>query len=520
MSVRRRWVALAGALCICAGAAQAGAFSRDSLVWKKCTECHEPRGGTIPRVEEIRTTPEEWAVIVDRMHRLHGMDLSAGEMDQLLKELCVTQILRPDEEQAVAYLRLFNNTQHQEAPNGKEEERLFATCVRCHSFGKIASYRMTKENWAKVRDFHLYMDPAIMFQMREMHWIQEADAVLAYLAKRFPYGEAWKAPRADLSGEWVVLGYEPGKGPYRGTARWESKGGGDAAVSGTLRYSDGTSEVFRGTGTLYGGYALRTQTRHNGFETRGAFTLTGDRIQGEHHHPAPDFRTSTSTWYRNDGKARVLRVTPGYLLPEEETRLVLEGMNLPEVAARDVTFGPDVEVLAARRLDPGAIEAVVVSHRTALGSAEVKVKGLDAGSVTLAPRVDYIAVTPAVGRARLDGGPYYPPEGVQFEAVAYSNGSDVWDASDDVVLGPVPARFHLEEEATRPGDDDLAWVGAIEPDGTYLPVGDYRPIPAREYSGEGSGWVKVVAEYARGGREYRAEARLAVTVPDFIRRIK
>ncbi len=506
---------------LCATIAAAGSFSPDSMVWKKCTGCHEPVNGVIPRVEEVRTTPEEWAVIVGRMARLHGMPLSAAEMEQLLKELCATQILRPDEEEAVAYLRLFNNTQHQEGPPAdKDEERLFATCVRCHSFGKIASYRMTPENWAKLRDFHLYMDPAILFQMREMHWIQEADAVLAYLAERFPYQGAWKPPRADLSGKWVVLGYEPGKGTYRGTARWNEAGEGEATVTGTLWFSDGTIESFRGTGTVYGGYALRTRTRHNGFETRGAFTIDGDVIRGEHHFPAPDFRTSGSTWYRDDGKARVLRVTPGYLLPGEETRVVLEGMNLPEVSAGDVSFGRSVEVLAARRVDAGAIEAVVVSRQTALGSAEVRVRGLPAGEITLAPRIDYIVVTPAVGRARLDGGPYYPPEGVQFEAVAYSSGRDVWDGADDIRLGPVPARFHLEEEVTRPGDDDLAWLGAIEPDGTYIPVGDYRPIPAREYSGEGSGWVKVVAEYDRGGRTYRAEARLAVTVPDYIRRIK
>ena len=73
------------------------AFTKESLVWKKCTACHEPAGGRIARVEEIRTTPEEWIVIVDRMARLHGMDLAKGEMDQLLKELCATQILTPAE---------------------------------------------------------------------------------------------------------------------------------------------------------------------------------------------------------------------------------------------------------------------------------------------------------------------------------------------------------------------------------------------------------------------------------------
>jgi hypothetical protein len=45
-------------------------------------------------------------------------------------------------------------------------------------------------------------------------------------------------------------------------------------------------------------------------------------------------------------------------------------------------------------------------------------------------------------------------------------------------------------------------------------------VPAREYSGEASGWVKVVAEYEHGGKTYAGEAKLAVTMPDFIQRIR
>ena len=118
------------------------AFTKDSLVWKKCTGCHEPVSGKIARVEAIRTTPEEWTVIVDRMSRLHGMDLTKAEMDLLLKELCTTQILSPAELEKVAYLNLLNNPQHVERPHGPAQEKQFLTCVRCHSAGKIFSYRM------------------------------------------------------------------------------------------------------------------------------------------------------------------------------------------------------------------------------------------------------------------------------------------------------------------------------------------------------------------------------------------
>ncbi|MDW7709029.1 MAG: quinohemoprotein amine dehydrogenase subunit alpha [Deferrisomatales bacterium] len=519
-----RKVILAGAalaLAAAVSAPPASAFSKESLVWKKCAPCHAPVDGRLARVQEIRTTPEEWTVIVDRMYRLHGMELAAGEMDTLLKELSATQILSPEEMAEVSYLHLFHNSQHQEAPLGEEEERFFAACVRCHSAGKVLSYRMTPESWAKVRDFHLWVDPAIVFQMREMHWIEEADAVLEYLAKIYPYGQDWKAPAPKLAGSWFVLGREPGKGTYRGKAEVKDLGGGEAALSGTLHFADGTSESFSGEATVYGGYALRTRTKHNGFETLGAYSWADGVISGEHHFPAPDFRTSQSTWYPADGKARVLRVTPGYLLLGEETSLTIEGIGLPEVSAADLRFaGGTVEVLWARRTSPEVIEARVVSRVATVGEASLQVKRLEGVPVQLAPRVDYIAVVPAIGRARLDGGPHYPAEGVQFEAVAWSNGADFWDPSDDVELGPVSATFRLAEEVTRPGDDDLHWVGQIDTAGKYLPIGDYAPIPAREYSGEGSGWVKVLAEYRRGERTYVAEGRLAVTVPDYIQRIR
>jgi hypothetical protein len=87
-------------------------------------------------------------------------------------------------------------------------------------------------------------------------------------------------------------------------------------------------------------------------------------------------------------------------------------------------------------------------------------------------------------------------------------------------LGPVPATFRLAEEKTRSDDDDLRWLGAIKPNGTYVPMGDYGPNPARNYSGENSGLVKVIAQYKRGAQTFKADAELAVTMPDYIQRIR
>ena len=514
-----KMMGIATGLALLAVAGNAQAFSQDSLVWQKCSGCHTPAAdGRIPRVEDLRTTPEEWTVIVDRMSRLHGMPLGKGDMDTLLKELCATQILNPEEQARVSYLSLWHNSQQMEVPADAGQERLFTTCVRCHTAGKIFSYRMTAANWAKLRDFHLYVVPTVIGQMREMHWVTEADAVLGYLGGELPYGKAWSAPKARLDGAWGVFGYQPGRGTYRGEARITGAGNAEYRLTGSLTYSDGTSETFDGEGTLYGGYALRTRTRNNGFAANGAYLVSGDEIRGENHFPAPNFRTSSARWLRKGDGAIIARVLPAFLLAGEKTTLTVEGLNLPDVTVRDVSFsGARVEVLSARRVAAGVLDIEVLNNTAQLGEARLIVRGLDAGTVKLAPRIDRIVVTPAMGRARLSGGAYYPAEGVQFEAIAYANGGD---AAEGVALGPVPASFKLAEETTRPGDDDLRWLGGILPNGTYLPVGDYGPNPLRNFSAENSGLVKVVAQYTRGTQTFTAEAQLAVTMPDFIGRIR
>lgn len=497
------------------------AFSKDSLTWKKCTGCHAAQGGKISRVEEIRTTPEEWAVIVDRMARLYGMELQPGEMNPLVKELCSTQGLTAEEARKVNYLDLYNNPQHIETPQANDPEKLFVTCVRCHSAGKIYSYRMTNSAWAKVRDFHLYTTPTVLGQMREMKWIPEADAVLAQLAKSQPYGKALSPAKSSPVGSWMILGYEPGKGDYRGKATIKAAANGDFAVSGSLQYANGSAESFFGDASLYGGTALRSNLSQNGHRVQGAFNFADGTLSGQHHFPAPDFRTSTSVWYLQSDKAQVLRVSPGYLVKGDTVTLTLEGMNLPEVAAGDVSTGNTaVKVLSAKRLRNNLIEVQAQYNGKGLAQAKLGVKGLAAGTLNLVPQVDYIAITPELGRARVDGGPNFPAEGVQFETIAYSRGASADDPTDDVALGPVAASYSLAELVTRPNDDDLLWLGGIGANGAYIPTSDYGPIAVRDFHNEGIGLVKVLADYKKGERSYTAEARLVVTEPDFIPRIK
>jgi quinohemoprotein amine dehydrogenase len=497
------------------------AFSKDSLTWQKCTGCHEPKEGKISRVEELRTTPEEWVVIVDRMARLHGMDLDPSEMNPLIKELSSTQGLTFEEAEKVKYLDLYNNPQNVETPQPGEPEKLFVTCVRCHSAGKIRSYRMTESAWAKIRDLHLYMVPTVIGQMREMKWIPEADAVLAQLAKSQPYDKALSASKDSPTGSWLILGYEPGKGNYRGEATIKNAANGDYEVAGSWQYADGHSESFFGDASLYGGSAFRINTQHNGSETLGAFSFADGILRGQYSFPAPDFRTSTSAWYPLNGKAQVIKMSPGYLVSGEPTTLMLEGIKLPQVTVADVhVSGGALKVVSAKQQGANAIELQVIYRGKGALQTKLSVKGINAGTLNLVTKVDYIAITPELGRARVDGGQNFPAEGVQFDVIAYSQGANADNSDDDITLGPVAAKFSLTELVTRPEDDDLVWLGGIGAEGTYLPSSDYGPIEVRDFHAEATGLVKVLAEYKRGERIYKAEARLVVTEPDYIPRIK
>jgi quinohemoprotein amine dehydrogenase len=194
---------------------------------------------------------------------------------------------------------------------------------------------------------------------------------------------------------------------------------------------------------------------------------------------------------------------------EGKTTLTVEGVNLPDARPAEIAFaGGAVRVLGVKRVAPGALELQVVSDADKLSEAKLTVKGIDAGTIRLAPRIDFIAITPETGRARLSAGAHYPAEGVQFEAIAYAKSGSGRKATN-VALGPVPATFRLAEEKTRPDDDDLRWVGGIKSNGSYLPMGDYGPNPLRNYSGK--------QRPARRGHYKRvlnqAQAQLAVTLP-------
>jgi quinohemoprotein amine dehydrogenase len=93
---------------------------------------------------------------------------------------------------------------------------------------------------------------------------------------------------------------------------------------------------------------------------------------------------------------------------------------------------------------------------------------------------------------------------------------------DDIPLGPVAARWSIEEFVSTPGDDDVKYVGVINDSGLFTPnlegPNPERKKSANNYPTNNWGDVWVVANYdPPGGASMKARSYLVVTIPTYVR---
>ncbi len=517
-------------------------FPEDSLVWQRCSVCHQPdEKGRMEVLEETRKSPEEWKVVVDRMIRLNDTPLEDAEFDPVIKELSKNLCLTPDEMAEVSYFNSDENSQYRETPSGDLEERLFVACVRCHTYGKIKSHRNTLEQWAETRNLHLGYYPTAVMQMREMDWAQEFQDLLGPLTQLFPFEDAkwrdWLREREeqDLTGEWQVAGYQPGLGYYEGTYSFvpnPDKGEEEYLIDREVRYANGTVLKTAGEGTLYSEYHLRYSLAPTPLMGRveGVFDLdtTTNGFTGKWWTLVQDSNAfGNEKFYKTDAPSRVFAMFPMALHATAGVtqHLKLIGVGLPaQPGAADITFSdPNVRIAAIESAGASAISlSLEFGADAAPGPLQVEVGEIPVElALTVFDRIDGIKIFPALGRARISSGAAYPPQGVQFVARGVWFGPDRKQGTlDDVYLEPLSARWWLEEESTRDDDDDLQYVRAPVINGLYTPVTDYGPIATRFQSREGVGLIAVGAAFAENGRELKDRALLAVTSPDFVPHIK
>lgn len=516
-------------------------FGDNSIVRQRCAACHmADENGRLEVIEGTRKSVEEWKVVVDRMIRLNSAPLDDADFYPVVKELSQHLALSPEESKAVAYINSDENSQYREIPKNDLEGRIFAACVRCHTHGKIKSHRMDKEQWDDIRNLHLGYYPTTVPQVREMDWKKESKALNEHLAKLYPfetrsYREWMKIKKdQDLTGAWIVAGYQPGMGYYNGTYTFSpnpAKGDDEYFVVKKVQYLNGFELTTTGQATLFGEYHLRytlAPTPVTG-KAEGVFDLDVGTVgfEGKWWTVVQDSNAyGNEAFYRSSGASRLFAAFPQALrvMPEKEQELTLVGVALGgNLSPADIQFS-DQNIRVTKVVESTGSKLVCrlkVNRGASIGTVDVSVNGVSFENLKVYDKIDAISVSPRIGRARVSCGAAYPAQGVQFVARGIHFGADgKQGTSDDLVLEPVNAHWTLEEEKTREHDDDLKYLATSIANGLYTPITTYAPIKSRKQNREGVGLIAVNASFIDQGKTFTDRVKLAVTVPDFIPHLK
>ena len=519
---------------------QATPSARETLVIR-CIRCHAPQGdnGKLDAIEAQRKSPEGWSMTLSRMVRTHGVELQDGDARVLVKYLSDRYGLAPKEVEPYRFIleqRNIRTTQDVPKP-------LQAGCIQCHTYARTALQRRTRDSWERLPDAKVALmanigsETASAGQLKD-YWFDDAkNSAVPHLIEHQPFEtEAWTAWQAarkpSYAGTWLVVGHDPGRGgDYTGQLTLTA--GEDDQYTGTFSYTfaDGSRMEGSTTGTIYTGFQWRgvAQAKESGpasremrqreifFASEDGNTVSGRRLLTNLGDLGMD-----ETWYRSQGGARLLTVSPAMIQTGSPQTVRIFGMGFSgdTLAADQVSFGEGVGVLSLRLDGNQTIVAEVFAKAgVAEGLRTVSIQGVAGeGQVAVYEAVDYIRITPERGFAR-PGGIRTPKIFQQYEVVGYANGPDnAKGTDDDVKLGRIgPVKWNLEEYVKRPNDDDVRYVGAVDQTGLFHPNED-GPNPKRHLMEGNVGDVWVEAWYTPEGakRPMGARAHLLVMPAKFI----
>ena len=525
----------------------------DATVVKACGSCHKTdEKQQLSRISFQRNTPEGWQSAIQRMAALNGLKIDPATARQVVRYLSNNLGLAPEEAKPAAFEVERRTPDYKYTANADAE----GVCTKCHSMGRVISQRRTREEWNLLIAMHRGWYPLVDNQAfrrggpaprdpspdgRPPDTRHPVEKAVDHLARAFPLKtsdwSAWSATMrpARLEGMWTVTGREIGKGPVYGYVAIKAlpTAPDEFTTDITLIYGRTGERVSRsGQAIVYTGFQWRGRSAEGGNEDSGLReVMFVDR----------DWRTMEGRWFaggydelgldikleRVGSETRVLGTDRTALRAgASDLQVKVYGANLPDtLQTKDVDLGPGVTVKAIA--NASANEAVVmvdVSASAAPGARDLFVAGASRlRALAIFDSVDTLKVTPEWAMARV-GGETFPKAFAQFEARAFDNGVDGRpDTPDDIDLGVVGARWTLEEFAATYDDDDIKYVGEIDPwSGRFTPSVD-GPNPARRGSRNNIGDVYAVATYtpegadAKTAKPLRARAHLLVTVPLYMR---
>jgi len=518
----------------------------EPLIVKNCATCHQDQGGgLLGRISFLRKTPEGWEMSLKRMIRLQHITLSPEDAKSIVRYLSNENGLARAEAERAMY-EVERRIHWSEDASDKE---LRQSCGECHTLGRVLAERRDETEWKYLKATHLAFFPLAQWQafrgerehvdwdslsdeeaqdrweeMNKPSQHDQADRVLEKLAQEQPLftpaWEAWHVNRREVpvAGTWDVVGHEPSRGDVSGSVTITRTDADAYETAWDLHYEGGAKVTRKGKGLLYSGYSWRGRSTGDAAgeapELREVLLLSDDwneldgRIfSGEYNEIGADVKL-----LRRTGVTSIERVeNPALAIPSQANALVLLGENFPsDLAIADFHVGDGVSVTKVERVDAQHVRLTVdVALAAKRGRREVSfraVRGPD--DVVLYDTIDYIDVTPHEGLART-GGKMRPPQIERFEAVAMNRGpDDELYTADDFRVKVVPATWSLEEFPVRENDDDIQFVGGLDPrTGVFTPAID-GPNPARRWEANNIGEVYVVATAKMTVRDVPPKSKL------------
>jgi quinohemoprotein amine dehydrogenase len=525
---------------------------RSDLVRAKCGSCHRSDDKMrMSRISYRRATPENWERTIKRMVTLNHAALEPADARSILKYLADHHGLAPDEARPIQFDAERRMIEYIYAADKDASDN----CSSCHTIARVLGERRTKEEWELLVAMHRGYYPLVDVQpmnggqgwrrARRAETEPQADGrppdnrhpmdkALEHLEKTLPLTtSAWSAWSAamqppSLAGRWAVVGAFPGRGAVYGQVTVTA----DASAPDSFTTETRLTVARTGETMSRSGKAIV----YTGFQWRGrgatAGSAPGDAWR-EVLSVERDWKTMSGRWFTGAYDETGMDVTLTRLGSEPvlfgtsvsalktgaaTTALKIFGANLPaSPKPEEIGLGQGVKITRVTSARPDEITVdVEVAAGAPIGARDLSIAStVKPSALVVFDKIDGVKVLPQAGMARV-GGNVFPKQLQQFEAVGTANGPDGKpDTADDLNLGFVKVKWSLEEYTATFGDDDLAFVGAIDQTGLFTPNVD-GPNPKRAGNRNNIGDVWVVAELsdpATAARPIRARAHLLVTVP-------
>ena len=527
------------------------------------------------RLSYIRTTPEVWQQAIKRMIRLNGLTATPQEQRDIVRYLSNNNGLAPEEmkESFWEVEHRTNGYQDDHVPNVAIQK----TCNYCHNIGRVVAQRRTRDDYEKLVAMHIGLFPGVengVFRPGRQTAVPLHEAAVRisttpnggialeppratpapapnakfpvqiavdYLATAQPLitpeWTAWRAAMRSpkLAGSWLLSGYQPGRGKIYGQVTIAAGAAEDQFTTGAqMTYaSSGTTLKFTGKSIVYTGYSWRGRSTSASGATGGS-TATPAEVR-EAMMMSRDGNTLEGRWFwgafgelgidvrltRLGSEPMVTGTDVSALQSPSTAEVKIYGGNLAGLKVADIDLGPGVKVTRVSATPTLATVAVDVAKGLPVGMRDLSVgRSMAVKALAVYDKIAYIKVLPDAVMARL-GGVRYPKEFAQYEAIAFASGPDgKAQTADDVPLGPVSAKWSIEEFYSTPEDDDVKFVGAIDDSGFFTPnVEGPNPNRKKQANNVGTnnfGDVWVVASYTPpGGAAVKAQSYLVVTVPKY-----